>query len=151
MKGVAYSSEKRSGGRPTLVERVWEPLLWPSYRYNVLHISKGIEFPGDIRWALAGCLFLAWVIVYASLAKGIKSSGKVRGQRITPHLLFSSVVTGGVHVRNSLVLFLEQCCPLEDSTGYCKCTSLPQGQTVADPTCFSYTVPNDMYFENRQT
>lgn len=48
-----------------------------SYRYNVLHISKGIEYPGDIRWPLAGCLFLAWLIVYASLAKGIKSSGKV--------------------------------------------------------------------------
>ena len=46
-------------------------------RYNVLHISKGIEYPGDIRWPLAGCLFLAWIIVYASLAKGIKSSGKV--------------------------------------------------------------------------
>uniref|UniRef100_A0AAX7VGB3 Transporter n=1 Tax=Astatotilapia calliptera TaxID=8154 RepID=A0AAX7VGB3_ASTCA len=50
----------------------------PQYAmYNVLHISKGIEYPGDIRWPLAGCLFLAWLIVYASLAKGIKSSGKV--------------------------------------------------------------------------
>ncbi|XP_074522746.1 sodium- and chloride-dependent glycine transporter 2 isoform X1 [Halichoeres trimaculatus] len=47
------------------------------FKYNVLHISKGIEYPGDIRWPLAGCLFLAWVIVYSSLAKGIKSSGKV--------------------------------------------------------------------------
>uniref|UniRef100_A0A674MZA8 Solute carrier family 6 member 5 n=1 Tax=Takifugu rubripes TaxID=31033 RepID=A0A674MZA8_TAKRU len=47
------------------------------FKYNVLHISKGIEFPGDIRWPLAGCLLLAWFIVYASLAKGIKSSGKV--------------------------------------------------------------------------
>ncbi|KAJ7986197.1 hypothetical protein DPEC_G00348290 [Dallia pectoralis] len=47
------------------------------FKYNVLHISKGIEFPGDIRWPLAGCLFLAWLIVYLSLAKGIKSSGKV--------------------------------------------------------------------------
>ncbi|KAF3832988.1 hypothetical protein F7725_026653, partial [Dissostichus mawsoni] len=47
------------------------------FKYNVLHISKGIEFPGDIRWPLAGCLMLAWLIVYASLAKGIKSSGKV--------------------------------------------------------------------------
>ncbi|XP_061743031.1 sodium- and chloride-dependent glycine transporter 2 isoform X1 [Nerophis ophidion] len=47
------------------------------FKYNVLHISKGIEYPGDIRWALAGCLFLAWIIVYSSLAKGIKSSGKV--------------------------------------------------------------------------
>ncbi|RXM31740.1 Sodium- and chloride-dependent glycine transporter 2 [Acipenser ruthenus] len=47
------------------------------FKYNVLHISKGIEYPGDIRWPLALCLFLAWVIVYVSLAKGIKSSGKV--------------------------------------------------------------------------
>ncbi|XP_023674928.1 sodium- and chloride-dependent glycine transporter 2 isoform X1 [Paramormyrops kingsleyae] len=47
------------------------------FKYNVLHISKGIEYTGDIRWPLALCLFLAWVIVYASLAKGIKSSGKV--------------------------------------------------------------------------
>ncbi|TSM20277.1 Protein arginine N-methyltransferase 3 [Bagarius yarrelli] len=46
------------------------------FKYNVLHISKGIEYPGDIRWPLAACLFLAWLIVYASLAKGIKSSGK---------------------------------------------------------------------------
>ncbi|TNN49144.1 Sodium- and chloride-dependent glycine transporter 2 [Liparis tanakae] len=43
------------------------------FKYNVLHISKGIEFPGDIRWPLAGCLLLAWIIVYCSLAKGIKS------------------------------------------------------------------------------
>uniref|UniRef100_A0A8C8FNL8 Transporter n=1 Tax=Oncorhynchus tshawytscha TaxID=74940 RepID=A0A8C8FNL8_ONCTS len=48
-----------------------------SCMYNVLHISKGIEYPGDIRWPLAGCLLLAWLIVYLSLAKGIKSSGKV--------------------------------------------------------------------------
>ncbi|CAB1322742.1 unnamed protein product [Coregonus sp. 'balchen'] len=47
------------------------------FKYNVLNISKGIEYPGDIRWPLALCLLLAWVIVYASLAKGIKSSGKV--------------------------------------------------------------------------
>lgn len=51
--------------------------LNPTFRYNVLHISKGIEYPGDIRWPLAGCLLLAWLIVYSSLAKGIKSSGKV--------------------------------------------------------------------------
>ncbi|KAF1640125.1 Sodium- and chloride-dependent glycine transporter 2, partial [Eudyptes chrysocome] len=46
-------------------------------KYFVLKISAGIEYPGEIRWPLALSLFLAWVIVYASLAKGIKSSGKV--------------------------------------------------------------------------
>lgn len=58
-------------------------------RYNVLHISKGIEYPGDIRWPLAACLFLAWLIVYASLAKGIKSSGKVKGEEEEESLIHS--------------------------------------------------------------
>uniref|UniRef100_A0A8C1IBJ5 Transporter n=1 Tax=Cyprinus carpio TaxID=7962 RepID=A0A8C1IBJ5_CYPCA len=56
---------------------VFQELIGAVPQYNVLHISKGIEYPGDIRWPLAACLFLAWLIVYASLAKGIKSSGKV--------------------------------------------------------------------------
>ncbi|XP_047486282.1 sodium- and chloride-dependent betaine transporter-like isoform X2 [Penaeus chinensis] len=32
---------------------------------------------GGLRWELVGCLALAWVIVGACLAKGVKSSGKV--------------------------------------------------------------------------
>ncbi|KAM5138262.1 sodium- and chloride-dependent glycine transporter 2 [Mantella aurantiaca] len=47
------------------------------FKYNMLKISAGIEYPGEIRWPLVFSLFLAWVIVYASLAKGIKTSGKI--------------------------------------------------------------------------
>ncbi|XP_032894564.1 sodium- and chloride-dependent glycine transporter 2 [Amblyraja radiata] len=47
------------------------------FKYFVLQISDGIEHPGKIRWELALTLLLAWIIVYLSLAKGIKSSGKV--------------------------------------------------------------------------
>ncbi|GCC25443.1 sodium- and chloride-dependent glycine transporter 2 isoform X1 [Chiloscyllium punctatum] len=47
------------------------------FKYFVLKISDGIEYPGEIRWELAMTLLLAWIIVYLSLAKGIKSSGKV--------------------------------------------------------------------------
>ncbi|CAL4138729.1 unnamed protein product [Meganyctiphanes norvegica] len=32
---------------------------------------------GSMRWELVGCLFLAWLVVAAALAKGVKSSGKV--------------------------------------------------------------------------
>ena len=32
---------------------------------------------GAMNWELVGCLALAWVIVGACLAKGVKSSGKV--------------------------------------------------------------------------
>ena len=43
----------------------------------MLDISEGIHDIGSIRWELAGCLFLAWSIVYIALWKGIKSIGKV--------------------------------------------------------------------------
>ena len=32
---------------------------------------------GDIKWDLSLCVLLSWIIVFACLAKGIKSSGKV--------------------------------------------------------------------------
>ncbi|XP_053329041.1 sodium- and chloride-dependent neutral and basic amino acid transporter B(0+)-like [Spea bombifrons] len=42
-----------------------------------LRLSGGLGETGVVVWHLALCLLLAWIIVVASLAKGIKSSGKV--------------------------------------------------------------------------
>ena len=39
--------------------------------------SDGIDDLGAPRWQLVLCLLLAWIIVCASLIKGVKSSGKV--------------------------------------------------------------------------
>ncbi|XP_034942351.1 sodium- and chloride-dependent glycine transporter 1 [Chelonus insularis] len=47
------------------------------FEHHVLGMSKGIEFTGSIRPALAACLFLAWTIVFLCLSKGVQSSGKV--------------------------------------------------------------------------
>ncbi|XP_054721556.1 sodium-dependent proline transporter-like [Uloborus diversus] len=44
---------------------------------NVLHQSDGIENLGEIQWPLALTLFIAWVLVFLCLQKGVKSSGKV--------------------------------------------------------------------------
>ncbi|XP_059833406.1 sodium- and chloride-dependent neutral and basic amino acid transporter B(0+)-like isoform X1 [Hypanus sabinus] len=44
---------------------------------NVLQRSKSIDETGGIVWHVALCLILAWLIVGATLSKGIKSSGKV--------------------------------------------------------------------------
>ncbi|XP_036359291.1 uncharacterized protein LOC115211848 isoform X2 [Octopus sinensis] len=43
----------------------------------VLNTSKSIGQLGTIRWQLALCLLLCWVIVFLCVFKGIKSSGKV--------------------------------------------------------------------------
>lgn len=41
--------------------------------------SGGLYDVGGIRWQLLLCLFLIFTIVYFSLWKGVKTSGKVRG------------------------------------------------------------------------
>ncbi|XP_067126161.1 sodium-dependent proline transporter-like [Centruroides vittatus] len=53
----------------TASEQFWE-------RY-VLQLSSGIDEIGSIKWDLALSLFIAWLIVFLCLIKGVKSSGKV--------------------------------------------------------------------------
>jgi solute carrier family 6 GABA transporter-like protein 6/8/11/12/13 len=60
----------------------------------VLQISSGIEEPGMLRWELAACLITAWVIVYFSIWKSIKSSARVRYLTATlPFLLIFIFLT----------------------------------------------------------
>ncbi|CAH1778090.1 unnamed protein product [Owenia fusiformis] len=58
-----------TGSLKTPSEEYWENF--------VLDISPSIEETGTIRWQLALCLLLAWVVIFLCLCKGIKSSGKV--------------------------------------------------------------------------
>lgn len=51
----------------------------------MLRISGGIEQPGELRFELAMCLLLGWIIVYFCVWKGIKSAGKV----IVPNMFTS--------------------------------------------------------------
>ncbi|KAL7307180.1 hypothetical protein TKK_0000904 [Trichogramma kaykai] len=61
---------------------------------KVLQISSGIEEPGMLRWELAACLLSAWVIVYFSIWKSIKSSARVRYLTATlPFLLIFIFLT----------------------------------------------------------
>uniref|UniRef100_A0A5F4WCY7 Transporter n=1 Tax=Callithrix jacchus TaxID=9483 RepID=A0A5F4WCY7_CALJA len=79
------------------------------FKYFVLKISAGIEYPGEIRWPLAFCLFLAWVIVYASLAKGIKTSGKVWKDAATQIFFSLSAAWGGLITLSSYNKFHNNC------------------------------------------
>ncbi|XP_068195985.1 sodium- and chloride-dependent GABA transporter 3-like [Antennarius striatus] len=44
---------------------------------RMLGMSGGIEELGSVRWELALCLLVCWVICYFSIWKGVRSSGKV--------------------------------------------------------------------------
>ncbi|KAJ8372065.1 hypothetical protein AAFF_G00294790 [Aldrovandia affinis] len=44
---------------------------------RVLGLSGGIEELGSVRWELALCLLLCWIICYFCIWKGVKSTGKV--------------------------------------------------------------------------
>ncbi|XP_015197942.2 sodium- and chloride-dependent GABA transporter 2-like isoform X1 [Lepisosteus oculatus] len=44
---------------------------------RVLTISGGIDEVGSLRWELALCLLLSWVICYFCVWKGVRSTGKV--------------------------------------------------------------------------
>uniref|UniRef100_A0A3B5QL12 Transporter n=1 Tax=Xiphophorus maculatus TaxID=8083 RepID=A0A3B5QL12_XIPMA len=44
---------------------------------RALRISSGIDQMGSLNWDMALCLFIAWVMCYFCIWKGVKSTGKV--------------------------------------------------------------------------
>ena len=57
-------------------------LVFPGV-FVTLQRSNGLDETGSIVWHLAFCLLLSAELVYASLSKGIKSSGKVSQHQST--------------------------------------------------------------------
>ncbi|XP_029665148.1 sodium- and chloride-dependent glycine transporter 1-like [Formica exsecta] len=69
------------------------------FQNHVLGISSGIEETGSIRPFMAASLFLAWIIVFLCLSKGVQSSGKV----VYFTALFPYVVLVALFVRGILL------------------------------------------------
>ncbi|CAH1266942.1 SLC6A5 [Branchiostoma lanceolatum] len=66
-------------------------------RHYVLDISEGVDHPGAVKWQLALCLFLAWLLIFCCLIKGIKSSGKVVWVTATfPYIVLTILLVRGV-------------------------------------------------------
>ncbi|XP_064615116.1 sodium- and chloride-dependent GABA transporter 2-like [Liolophura sinensis] len=64
---------------------------------KVLGVSEGIEHAGRIKWELALCLLLAWVLVYLCIWKGIKITGKISYFTVTtPYILLMALLIRGV-------------------------------------------------------
>lgn len=58
-------------------------------RRRALRISPGIDQMGSLNGDLALCLFIAWVMCYFCIWKGVKSTGKV-GERGTQRQLWGT-------------------------------------------------------------
>lgn len=73
------------------------------WQRRVLKISGGIEEMGSLRWELALCLILTWVIVYFCVWKGIKSTGKAAYFTATfPYLMLFVLLIRGVTLPGAL-------------------------------------------------
>ncbi|XP_029309657.1 sodium- and chloride-dependent GABA transporter 2-like [Cottoperca gobio] len=67
------------------------------WQRRVLGLSEGIEQMGSIRWDLAGCLVLSWIVCYFCVWNGIKSSGKVVYFTATfPYVMMIALLIRGV-------------------------------------------------------
>jgi len=82
--GYSHLMNNTSGKPTTSAEEFWH--------YNVLEMSPGIDSLGGIQWKLLGCLILSWVIVFACLIKGVKSSGKVVYVTATVPYIFLTIL-----------------------------------------------------------
>ncbi|RUS84345.1 hypothetical protein EGW08_007877, partial [Elysia chlorotica] len=59
---------------------------------KVLGLSSGVGEAGTVKWDLALCLLLAWIVVYFCICKGIKSSGKVMYVTATSPYIFMFIL-----------------------------------------------------------
>ncbi|XP_035673455.1 sodium- and chloride-dependent glycine transporter 2-like [Branchiostoma floridae] len=67
----------------------------PAMEYRqlyVLQLSTGIDDMGAVRGPLAGCLFLAWLMVVLGLSFGVKSLGKVAYVTTLVPMLFTFIL-----------------------------------------------------------
>ncbi|XP_029018869.1 sodium- and chloride-dependent GABA transporter 2-like isoform X2 [Betta splendens] len=64
---------------------------------RALRISPGIDHMGSLNWDLALCLFIAWVMCYFCIWKGVKSTGKVVYFTATfPYLMLTVLLIRGL-------------------------------------------------------
>lgn len=70
---------------------------------RILNITGSIDELGNIRWELALCLLLSWVICYFCVWKGVKSTGKVVYFTATfPYVMLAVLLVRGITLPGAL-------------------------------------------------
>ncbi|XP_047598978.1 sodium- and chloride-dependent GABA transporter 2 isoform X1 [Lutra lutra] len=88
--------QRTNGSLNVTSENATSPVI-EFWERRVLKISDGIHDLGALRWELALCLLLAWVICYFCIWKGVKSTGKVVYFTATfPYLMLVVLLIRGV-------------------------------------------------------
>ncbi|XP_074836578.1 sodium-dependent proline transporter-like isoform X2 [Carettochelys insculpta] len=65
--------------------------------------SSGLHDPGPVRWPLAICLLVAWIVIFLCMLKGIRSSGKVVYFTATfPYLVILVLIVRGATLEGSI-------------------------------------------------
>ncbi|XP_071963769.1 sodium- and chloride-dependent GABA transporter 2-like isoform X2 [Antedon mediterranea] len=76
-----------------------------------IHLSEGFDDLGGMNWEMVGCLFLAWVIIYFCIWKGVKSTGKVVYFTATfPYVLLTILMIRAVTLegaKDGLIFYLK--------------------------------------------
>lgn len=69
----------RFEGVERMVKSKWWDCNWKyDFRRRVLSLTDSPNKLGTVRWELALCLLLSWILCYFCVWKGVKSTGKVR-------------------------------------------------------------------------
>nr|XP_055171569.1 sodium- and chloride-dependent GABA transporter 2 isoform X3 [Nyctereutes procyonoides] len=88
--------QRTNGSLNVTSENATSPVI-EFWERRVLKISDGIHDLGALRWELALCLLVAWVICYFCIWKGVKSTGKVVYFTATfPYLMLVVLLIRGV-------------------------------------------------------
>lgn len=86
----------------TVAENATSPVR-EFWERRVLNITGSIHELGSIRWELALCLLLSWIICYFCVWKGVKSTGKVVYFTATfPYLMLVVLLVRGVTLPGAL-------------------------------------------------
>ncbi|KAM7311392.1 sodium-dependent serotonin transporter [Ixodes scapularis] len=79
------------------------PVSWVLRQVLQIHLSGGIDQIGGVRWPLALCLFAVFVLVYFSLWKGVRSTGKAVWVTATmPYVVLLILLLRGVTLDGSM-------------------------------------------------